>query len=173
MFNCCHWPLVAYRLQTWYSSRIPFFTLNTRGCLHATSSFPSISFCLSTNFTTQDECERHPPDQHCAHSTHQQLLHHPYIIFVAFRQCCSMPCVVSIPQCWYQLCWKAKLSCAVMKLTLSTKQPKPPLLPNISMNMPPVILKQLSTILYSAVVVIPPSQHYVSCADLKYHVVSL
>ena len=60
-----------------------------------------------------------------------------------------------------------------MKLTLSTKQPKPPLLPNISMNMPPVILKQLSTILYSAVVVIPPSQHYVSCADLKYHVVSL
>ena len=60
-----------------------------------------------------------------------------------------------------------------MKLTLSTKQPKPPLLPNISINMPPVILKQLSTILYSAIVVIPPSQHCVRCADLKYHVVSL
>mmetsp|Transcript_25230 Transcript_25230/g.37208 ORF Transcript_25230/g.37208 Transcript_25230/m.37208 type:complete len:107 (-) Transcript_25230:497-817(-) len=51
---------------------------------------------------------------------------------------------------------KAKQSCAVMKLTLSTKQPKPPLLPNITMNMPLVILKQLTTILYSAVDVIPP-----------------
>jgi len=58
-------------------------------CLLATSSFPSIWFCLSTDLTTYDECERHPPDRYCTHTTHQQLLNHPYILFVAFKQCCS------------------------------------------------------------------------------------